>query len=437
MAGPYYVRSGAGGAGTGADWANAKLTIAAAFTAAAAGDTIYVSEDHAETQASAMTLTSPGTAASPCIVLCVDHAGTVPPVSADLRTTATVSTTGANAITFGSQTTYVYGITFQSGSAGSTASQVIGATTTFLSCKSCGFKLNNTSGTSKLQLGNSASASELLFDGCTFTFGSVAGQGFSGSASLATMIGGSVVVGATVPTVLFVAGTAPTVLRLIGVDLSAFGSGKTLVGASTNNCRALLQECKLGASVTVASTPTSSNQTVDLVQSDSSGTNYRQERYHYAGTLTQETTIVRTGGASDGTQALAWKIVTTANSKWVLPFEAPPITIWNDATGSKTVTVYGIWGGGAVPLNDEIWIDVEYMGNASFPTASVATTTKADYLAAGANTTSDSSTWGGSTTAFKMVTGSITVNQKGPMVIKVKAAKASSTFYIDPLVVVA
>ena len=31
---------------------------------------------------------SPGTAASPCRIICVNRAGTVPPVSADLRATA-------------------------------------------------------------------------------------------------------------------------------------------------------------------------------------------------------------------------------------------------------------------------------------------------------------------------------------------------------------
>src|SRR3990167_972428 len=96
-----YVDSNAVGAGTGADWANSYTTLAAALTAKAAGDNFWVSHDHAETQASAMTLTSPGTAASPCKVMCVDSAGSVPPASADLATTATITTTGANALTFG------------------------------------------------------------------------------------------------------------------------------------------------------------------------------------------------------------------------------------------------------------------------------------------------------------------------------------------------
>ena len=58
--------------------------------------------------------------------------------------------------------------------------------------------------------------------------------------------------------------------------------------------------------------------------------------------------------------------ITTANCNYSLPFECPPIAIWNDTTGSAvTATVEGIWGGGAVPLDDEIWLDVEYLGDAS------------------------------------------------------------------------
>src|SRR3990172_4372604 len=94
-----YVRSGAAGAATGADWANACLTVAAGITASAAGDNIWVAGDHAESTAGAVTLNFKGTSASPDRVLCVDHTGTVPPVAADLLATATVATTGANNLT--------------------------------------------------------------------------------------------------------------------------------------------------------------------------------------------------------------------------------------------------------------------------------------------------------------------------------------------------
>jgi len=95
----YYVWSGATGAGTGADWANAYVNLQTAFSGKTAGDVFYVAHDHVQTQASALALTSVGTEAAPSRVYCVDRAGSVPPVEADLRTTAQISTTVASAIT--------------------------------------------------------------------------------------------------------------------------------------------------------------------------------------------------------------------------------------------------------------------------------------------------------------------------------------------------
>jgi hypothetical protein len=189
------------------------------------------------------------------------------------------------------------------------------------------------------------------------------------------------VLGATIPTTLITAGNTTTVI-VEGVDLSALGSGKTLctVAASTNEYKQFVN-CKLGSSVTVAATPTTRSASVDLVSSDSAAAIYRHERYRFEGTLTPETTIVRTSGATDGITPLAWKVVTTANSTWQFPFESFPISIWNPTTGSSvTLTVYGIWGGGAVPNNDDIWIGIEYLGDSGSPLASLVTSNKANVL---------------------------------------------------------
>jgi len=426
----YYVWNGGSGAG-GTTWATAYTTLTLAFASKAAGDVFFVAHDHAESTASAVTLTTPGTAIAPCFVYCVNRAGSVPPVSADLRTTATVSTTLASFIAFGLGVAYYYGIKFLAGSSTSLANLTLvsssNSTNTF---QSCAFTCNTTNASSRLNFNSSSGGANIKVTclDCTFSFGAVA-QGFatSPSGSIVRVIGGSVT-GATIPTTLV---TSFDTMEMIGVDLSALGSGKTLVAGAAGGARLLLQDCKLGASVTVAATPSTPQQEVHLVRCDSGDTNYRQEKYLYTGTMTTETTIVRTGGASDGTTPIAWKIVTTANSRWVMPFECPPRAIWNDTTGSRTVTIYGVWGGGAVPLNDDIWIEVFYLGTSGFPISSVATTTKADNLATGTNTTSDSSTWGGSTTKFKM-SATFTANEKGPIYVTVKAAKVSSTFYVDP-----
>jgi len=96
-----YLRSSDGNnADSGATWALAKATLAdtggtGALTAAGAGGTVYVSDNHAETQATTMTLASPGTAASPVRIICVDDAAEPPTARA---ITATVSTTGPAAL---------------------------------------------------------------------------------------------------------------------------------------------------------------------------------------------------------------------------------------------------------------------------------------------------------------------------------------------------
>jgi len=86
----YYIWSGATGSANGTSWANAYTTLTTAFSGKVAGDVFYVAQDHLEATAAAVTLTTAGTSANPSKVICVDRAGSVPPVSADRRTTAQV-----------------------------------------------------------------------------------------------------------------------------------------------------------------------------------------------------------------------------------------------------------------------------------------------------------------------------------------------------------
>lgn len=424
-----YLYSGATGAANGTSWADAYVTLVAAFTGSVAGDRIFVAHNHAETQATAMTLTSPGTLASPVQIICANSAGTVPPVSADLATTATISTTAASAITFAG-VAYCRGIIFSAGDAANSASITAGAGAVFWRHRLCAFKLNNTNAASVIRTTNSTT-SHAEWDNCTVQFGAT-GQGMSPGGSWVWKNTPTAVAGATFPTNLFSANTG-AICQVHGVDLSALAG--TLVGASFNitTGNIIFENCKIHASATIGGTPAALGVKIRAVNCDSGGTNYKFFKADYTGTESTETTIIRTGGASNGTTGVAKKIITTANAEWVAPFECFPIRIWNDVVGSVTVTVYGISNGGAVPNNDDVWMDVEYLDDSGSPLGSVATTGKADILATNAANTTDTSTWGGSTSKFKMAT-TITPAQKGYMAITVKAAAASLTFYIDPKV---
>lgn len=430
-----YVRSGAAGAATGADWANAYLTLAAAFTASAAGDTIYVSEDHAETQASSMTLTSVGTAANPVKAICVNHSGSVPPVSTDIRATATVTTTGVNAINISGTDTFTVfdGIIF-SASSGGTASNLNLANSARMSVKfrNCALRIANTQNGGRINALNSA---RIELDNTTIQFGAT-GQTVSCACEFLWRNTSSAITGATLPTTLFTPGASTGgSIEIEGVDLSAIAG--TIFGtvSSANATDIRLADCKINASATIASTPINRGAgKAEYVRLDSGGTNYKHGRIRYEGSQTQEATIVLSGGASDGTTPISWKIVTTANASEHFPYESLPIAIWNDTSGSSvTATLQGIWGGGSVPNNDDIWLDVEYLGDASSPKASFANNGKADILASNAALSAGAGTWGGSTTKFQLSV-TFTPQQKGWIFARIKAAKASSTFYIDPKV---
>lgn len=431
----YYVYSAAAGAADGSDWANAYTTLAAATTSKAAGDVFYVADDHAETQASAMTITSPGTAASPCYIYCVNRGGSVPPVSADLRTTATITTTGANAMTLTLAFSYVYGITFSAGSgAVNSALAISSGSVCHIVYDSCVLKkAGTTASAAALSSGASGSQVAVVLRNTVLSFGAAGDSLTVSSGTLRWYATASALSGTTPTTGLFQI-TGGSVIDVDGVDLSSMGSGSNLIRAQTSASSVVIRNCKLGASVAVAAaTAPSSNSpsaSVQLVRCDSGDTNYRSEKYMTTGTLTTETTIVRTGGASNGTTTISWNVTTAASPEIITPFECFPISIWNETVGSS-VTVTVECRGGAVPNNDEVWMDVEYLGTSGFPIASFATTTKDDLLASGSACTSSSETWGGSTSSFKL-TKAVTPQEKGPITVYVKVAKASSTFYIDP-----
>lgn len=428
----WYVWSGATGGGTGADWTNAYVNLSS-ISAKAAGDRFFVAHDHAQTQASLLTIAAPGTEALPSRIYCVNRAGSVPPVAADLRTTATVSTTGANAIQLNGTVAECNGIIFNCGDAGSSATIQFGGTSgRTWRLVNCSLRLTNTNTSSRITWCFGVGTNVCIAENTTVQFGAV-GQSMS-SGGRCIWRGGAII-GSVFPTNLlnYVGGGGQWFLE--GVDLSLMGAGKNICinTGSTPNMIVILKDCKLGAGVNFCTPPTGGFGQLEatMIRCDSGDTNYRTEKHNYAGSQFAETTIVLTGGASDGGQPISWRLVTTANSEYDLWFESLPITIWNESVGSpKTVTLQGIWATGALPKNDDIWIDVAYLGTSGFPLASRVSSKKIA-LASNADVAAGSGTWGGGTTAFSLA-ATFTPQEKGPVTIYVCAAKVSSTFYVDP-----
>lgn len=432
-------------ANDGSTRALAKATLAAALTAAGAGGRVGVKASHAETQASAMTLTSAGTAASPQQVLCIDWSSDTFASNA-VSSGATVSTTGSNTLTFGAGYAYVRSITFNAtNSTGTGNLQFSAATVGSWILDSCGgLKLVGSGSTNQIIFGPAASGNpwfrvELINTPLSFAN---AGQKITVRACELIWRNTASAIGGTVPTTLMTvaATTGVPPIQLSGLDFSAAGSGKNLIDASiAASYFVQMSDCKLGASVAITTGSISgpAGAKVRAVNCDSADTNYRYYMQTYQGTITNETTIVKSSTLStDGTTPLTWKMVTTANSRFYSPLESDWMPVWVDAAASKTVTVSVITDN--VTLTDaECWVEVRYQGDTSHasPLGIGVNDRCATILTTPANQASDAgSTWtttGLGTPVKQALSVTFTTTGKGLVWVRVCLAKASTTVYVD------
>jgi len=363
-------------------------------TWAIAGNTTFVGDNHAETNNATTQINPPGSLATVTKIVCHNHSGSYPPATGDVMAGASITLTGANFLCFnggGIGTFYFYGITFVNGSTNFTFAPGAGA---FVFVDRCSFQFNHATNAT-LSLGGSVTT---VFNNTTMKFGGT-GQAIIAAGSFiwqntATPV---LVSGSTVPTVYLInlSGTGSAVLEAL--DLSQLTAPIFNTGMVVSSV--LVKDCKLNAALT-AQTFTGLGNTAQFVRCDSGATGYKSVRYSYDGAETTETSITRVGGASDPAgQAQSRKIVTTANAQWLRPFKAEPYAIWNATTGANvTVTVYGLALAAAVPNNDDVWLEVEYLGSSASPLGTMITTTKANVLAANAAVSSDASTWNNGTT---------------------------------------
>lgn len=432
----YYIYSGASGSANGSSWTNAYTTIAGALTSKAAGDIFYVANDHSESTASAVTWTFPGTSASPNQLICVNRSGSVPPVSADLAATGVATTTGTSNLTI-SGVVYIQGMVLNIGTGAGAALLAVSGIWAYL--KNCQINKPST-GVAAHTFGTTSAEGEYVLDNTSFSWGATMTSGIADSRSskltwknTATPFNG--VAGANLPTTL-INYTLPSPIKLINLDLSSLGSGKTLFTV-TAPITAQIINCKLGSSVTIATSDTKfGGADIRVINSDSSNTITRAERYAPEGIETTELTIIKSGGASNGTTGFSRKMASSSLASYYSPLASMPIVVWNDITGSSKNVAVNIVNDGTTLTNADVWIEVDYNSDASFPDGLTAFDGVADILAAGSNQTSDStSTWTttGLTTPIKQTLDvSFTPQQKGWFYIRVMLAKASKTIYVDP-----
>lgn len=353
----------------------------------AAGDRLFVKNTHSEL-ISTLTILSPGSMAAPIQVL--SHSDAAEPPTT-LAAGAVIGSTGSSRLTYYGGSTYSYGIEWSNAVGGSFGYYGLlgaNAASTVFVVENGSIRQNNND--SVLYIGNDAAhyppyGTLVRLINSTLK---LRGSGIVMVDSRFEMFGGSLAYdgGTNLPSTLITpSGRSANLILFDGVDLSLMGSGKNLIGgASDGPCRAIFRNCKLGASVTKVSgtIPNAGSAEIEFVNCSDGDTNYEYDRYLFGGSVVEETTVRRNGGASDGTTPISDKYVTLSSVSLVTPFIGNWMQAWNESTGaSKTLTIHYLHGGATALDNDDIWPEVMALTTSGFPLASLASGRKADVLA--------------------------------------------------------
>ncbi len=427
----------------------------------AAGDTIYVSKTHSQSWTpggfATAAISGPGTIASPCRMLCVDDTGQNGAGSLSVTTGALLHLLNATAQSYSiNGYWYCYGIEIQNdcsnGALGcfSSSSTVKAIGCVFEQCKFT-IPAGGTS-TAAITFGNASSTvqSRIKLIACTLTLQASANL-ISLSAGKFEMVGGSLIgagVGSSSSGYMQPSSSVPFgIYNFDGVDFSAVGAHQLMTGSYyAGSMNITFTRCKFASSGSVLTTTSAANigsaaNIVDVINCDfGAGTNYKFHREHGIGTIDQETTHVMTGGASDGTQSVAHKMITNANGTWHTPLEGFDLIAWNDSTSSKTATIEFLTDSASALNNDDIWMELEYLANSGDTQATTANDTKSNILASNAAQPTSTATWatsGISNIMKQKLQITFTAGQKGPVRARVFLAKLSTTVYVDPLLSIA
>lgn len=430
-----YVRSTDGSdADGGSTWALAKATLTGVAAIDTAGDSLYVSDNHAESTAGAVTLAFAGTLASPTRLLCVDDSAE-PPTA--LATTATVTSTGSNNMTI-SGSVYVYGIAF-------ICAQVLtlnsGSASTRQTYDNCKFSLtaSGSSGNFWTASGDNATFSTELRN-CTLNFNHA--SNYTVLAGDTQIIGGSFAGTGSTPTNVFRFRSDRTHGRAVidGLDFSALASTVNLFTGGTTSitaCRAVLRNCKLPASWSgslLSAAPGAPGQRYEMWNCDSTDTNYRIWIEDYAGSIKQSSAVYK-DAFSGGTEH-SYVFSSTANAEYpLILLYGPDFFADNATTGSSVTATVEIVTDNVTLKDDECWLEVMYMGASGVPLGTWVSDCKADVMATAANQATSTESWtttGLGTPVKQKLSVTFTPQEAGYVIGRVVLAKASTTVYVDP-----
>lgn len=402
----------------------------------------FASSDHTQTTSTAGYTSA---ATSGMIFASVNRTtGNIPPAAADITAGATIGITTSGQFMSGFMGDWT-GFTFSQGA--SAGGIEIGSVTTSgsLRHRNCTYTLAANSATPDVYLGasNNGAGLKIRLDNPTFSFANAAQSVVFNYGTARAFIYGVSFAG-TLPTHAFTAGSgnnAGGVLEISASDFSGFGSSNNLFSLSCLNVITVrMTNCRLSTTAPLG-TPVANNGAsqvrLELINCDSGSAGYRNEWHSPEGDITTETTFTLSGGATDGIQAVSHKCVSSSIASIVAPLEGPVLGVWNTlTTGSHTAAVQ-IESTGTLN-NDDIWLEIDYLGSSSHPLGTVADDSIATAITSDAAQTSSSATWAGSlgSAVKQQLEVAFSPAMVGMVQGRIKLAKPSTTVYVDPVLAI-
>lgn len=439
----YYVDSAATGANDGTSWTNAWTSLDSAFTnVTTAGDVIYISHTHNEQLAADTTYTvgANHVTSNPLKIYSVDKN------TNEVTTGAFIGHSSLNrSILFRGNLTglYVCGVTFYVAGSSSESIGFYNAKSNAAAAvfESCSFVIINTSSYCRFSMGFSSNSAltvlNLEFLNCSFQFGHISQYIVVGNAFV-NFINCSMAVGSIYPTTLIRNSSGGTIVSLIGCDLSnndeIFSQGSSSFGQVTG----VLQQCRMKSGfVLLNATMTVPSVRATLLDCDSGDVHYRMAHADYFGELQMETGIYCNDNIAD--TDLSWKIVSSANASFTMPYVTPWISVYHSGTSAITPYLEILRSGSSTAFTDaEVWAEWSYKGTSGSTRATVDSDRCAP-LGTPANQTTSSKTasdWTGenATSWFGKIgpSASITPAEAGDLSFRICVGAPSTTVYVDP-----
>jgi hypothetical protein len=406
-----------------------------------AGDVVKMASTHSETTAGwAFSFPTTGV---PIRILSVAFNGSG---TGGLSAGATLSGGTGTAVKVDEGLSYWHGVTLtaSSANAGTADMQIaIGSFNAFHVFHNCAFSLPSTNVNAEYNIGRNNTNSDkakIWFVNCSFSRANVAQAWEINGVDILFQ---NITLSGTAPTNLFRCGPQHASARIVASDLSGVAWTNILnTNSADSKADIVLSQCKLpSGTALITGTIGLGAETVTLNDCDAGDNHYTYIKEDYSGTVSMSNSIYV--DASNGTDNLSFKMVSTANSSWPFPLTSPQITTWNSGTSAVTTSIPIVYDNATNLTDAQIWQETmaKVTSGSTKGTWNIGDRS-ADILAAGTDQAADTSTWTG-TGGFtnenkdKLVSGSFTPAEVGPIVSVVKLAKASTTVYVSPKVTIA